>query len=115
MANKVLDQLTKRTLDRAPDRWVPQSALVRDKIEYDDLEYLTRFRLTLTSGAEYVIYDRYVGDLHPAHEHAERMLAHHLYGQQVEIAHKAMSALYGGAGRDEVANIIGELLESMRP
>lgn len=111
----VLRHLTTDNIDRVLDKWSARSVLdVRNVEPYImDTPYATRFRLTLKSQTEYIVADAYKGDIHPAHASARKSLVRHLYGPQLELGYKALDAVYGGASREDVSKILGELLESM--
>lgn len=112
--DSVLDHISSRKVAHVTDRWMPVSELFTRDVT-SAVDYGTRYRLELRSSVEYIIGPSDVDSpIHPAHDHARRQLIRHLYGEQLEIGHELMSALYGGADRQKVSSIVGKLLESMR-
>jgi hypothetical protein len=116
--DNLLDHLQKREVGRTVDSfdWLPLSKF--DPRESIEMPYGTRYRLELRSGVEYTVSNveaaQYGGDRHPAHHHAREQLIRHVYGKQLEIGNKLFSAVYGGASRHEITEIVDELMRSMR-
>lgn len=113
----LLDHLEKREDGRLVDNfdWLANSFWKRDA--YPDtraVDYATKYVLELRSRVAYIVPNAAYDTGTVAHEHAKRQMTEHIYGAQIEIAHKMYSALFGGASRKEIEGLVNELLESMR-